>query len=303
VERLLKDRPDAPEGPVLRALVLARMGRYDSAETAFREIAAAKVTPLGTQTALGGLFHLDVLRGRLADAERENERFRELSRSRQLKAGVLGAEARLALVQSLVLRDTAAARRTLAAAEARTPLDSIPVVDRPYVGLVQANARAGNLPRAKQLLAEYERVTPAGVQRDSADLLWMRTALAFGERRPRDVIGAVQALRTNVGCTRCGAYVSGLAWEALAQPDSAIAEYERSLGNEGATVAFGEDALTLPQVHRQLGTLYEARGERAKAVAQYTAFLDLWRGADAALQPQVREVKERLAGLVGEGGR
>ena len=49
--------------------------------------------------------------------------------------------------------------------------------------------------------------------------------------------------------------------------------------------------------------LYEARGERAKAVEQYTAFLDLWRDADPALQPQVREVKERLANLVGEGAR
>ena len=36
---------------------------------------------------------------------------------------------------------------------------------------------------------------------------------------------------------------------------------------------------------------------------QYTAFLDLWRRADPELQPQVREVKERLSRLVGEGAR
>jgi hypothetical protein len=63
------------------------------------------------------------------------------------------------------------------------------------------------------------------------------------------------------------------------------------------------DAHELTQVHRQLGAIYEAQGARAKAVEQYTAFLDLWRDADPALQPQVKEVKDRLSRLVGEGVR
>ena len=63
------------------------------------------------------------------------------------------------------------------------------------------------------------------------------------------------------------------------------------------------EAVSLPQVHRQLGAIYEAKGERKQAVEQYTAFLDLWRRADPELQPQVREVKDRLSRLVGEGGR
>jgi len=49
-----------------------------------------------------------------------------------------------------------------------------------------------------------------------------------------------------------------------------------------------------------MGELYEAKGERAKAVDFYGRFADLWRDADPALQPRVREAKRRLANLVAE---
>jgi DNA-binding SARP family transcriptional activator len=52
---------------------------------------------------------------------------------------------------------------------------------------------------------------------------------------------------------------------------------------------------------RRLGELYEAKGDRAKAVAYYSQFVDLWKDADPALQPAVREAKARVARLVGEG--
>jgi tetratricopeptide (TPR) repeat protein len=207
------------------------------------------------------------------------------------------------ITQVVLLRDTAAARRTLAAAEARAPLDSLAPEDRPYSGLVMANAMAGNLPHARQLAEEYARVTPKLLQRDSADAHWIRVSLAIGEGRPNEALSAIRAARGYRSCVRCFRYQEGLAWEALGQPDSAIAAYETALGVEDDMGTFAADAYTLPQVRRQLGALYEARGNRAKAVEQYSAFLDLWRGADPELQPQVREVKERLAGLVGEGAR
>jgi tetratricopeptide (TPR) repeat protein len=206
-----------------------------------------------------------------------------------------------AFLQAVVLRDTAAARRSLAALEATQAFDSLDPVDRPYTNLVAANVRAGNVTRAKQLLADYERVVPKNIQRDSTDAYVMQAYVALGERRWRDAVTALRALRATSGCRRCGRYEEGIAWEQLAQPDSARAAYETSLGHDGQAADFLDDALTRPQVHRQLGTIYEAKGERSKAVEQYTAFLDLWRKADPELQPQVREVKERLSRLVGEG--
>ncbi len=52
--------------------------------------------------------------------------------------------------------------------------------------------------------------------------------------------------------------------------------------------------------YRRLGELHEQRGDTAKAVEYYNEFVELWRDADPELQPQVEDVKRRLAALVGE---
>jgi hypothetical protein len=83
-------------------------------------------------------------------------------------------------------------------------------------------------------------------------------------------------------------------------PDSAIAAYESV---EQATAS--EDNVpflqwALPASLRRLGELYEARGDRVKALEYYGRFVDLWRNADPPLQPAVRDVKARMARLAGE---
>jgi len=57
---------------------------------------------------------------------------------------------------------------------------------------------------------------------------------------------------------------------------------------------------TLPPSLRRLGELYEARGDRAKALEYYGRFVDLWKGADPELQPVVRDMRARAARLAGE---
>ena len=49
--------------------------------------------------------------------------------------------------------------------------------------------------------------------------------------------------------------------------------------------------------HLARGQMYEELGERAKAEAAYQQFVDLWREADPALQPQVRAAQAGLARL------
>ena len=61
-----------------------------------------------------------------------------------------------------------------------------------------------------------------------------------------------------------------------------------------------DDSYNLAPVLRRTGELYEARGDRTRAAATYQRFVDLWRNADPELQPQVIEVKRRLAGLTAE---
>ncbi|HXY69493.1 MAG TPA: hypothetical protein VEH62_08590, partial [Gemmatimonadales bacterium] len=53
----------------------------------------------------------------------------------------------------------------------------------------------------------------------------------------------------------------------------------------------------LAPVYRRLGELYEAKGDRARALDYYGRFVDLWKNADPELQPAVREVRQRLSRL------
>lgn len=57
------------------------------------------------------------------------------------------------------------------------------------------------------------------------------------------------------------------------------------------------DPANLPGVRERLGQLYEAKGNTAKALENYRAFIDLWRNADAEVQPRVAEARRRVAKL------
>jgi len=65
------------------------------------------------------------------------------------------------------------------------------------------------------------------------------------------------------------------------------------------------DPIFRANTHRRLAELYEAKGDTAKAVEQYRAFIELWKNADPDLQPRVTEAKRRLAQLtpVEKGGK
>jgi tetratricopeptide (TPR) repeat protein len=53
----------------------------------------------------------------------------------------------------------------------------------------------------------------------------------------------------------------------------------------------------LAGMYKRLGELYEAKGDREKAVGHYLKFVELWKNADPELQPKVAAVKQRLARL------
>jgi tetratricopeptide (TPR) repeat protein len=62
------------------------------------------------------------------------------------------------------------------------------------------------------------------------------------------------------------------------------------------------DAFSLAPSYKRLGELYEAKGDRKKAADYYGKFVDLWKDADAELQPGVAAVRQRLARLAQEPG-
>jgi tetratricopeptide (TPR) repeat protein len=161
---------------------------------------------------------------------------------------------------------------------------------------------------AKALLAEW--VRRAGVEDPvyQRDIGLAAGAIAMAEGRPDSAARAYLAYNRSGFLTSVHEYARGLpeaadAFHRAGQADSAIAYYEAALdwpifGNS----AFLDGALWYPIALRRLGELYEARGDRAKALDYYQRFTDLWKDADPELQPQVADVRARIAALAGEPG-
>ncbi len=196
---------------------------------------------------------------------------------------------------------------------ARSPLKGTPADDRPYFSVARTFARLGRPDRARAVLAEYDR--------DARDTAYRRVhepalhdalgELALAENKPSDAVNEFrQADRLPDGpstsCPVCLPVNLARAFDEAHQSDSAIANYEKFLstpyGERVDAPLFAEfadqvDPVYLAGVRRRLGELYEAKGDTAKAVAQYRAFVEQWKNADPELQPRVAEVKRRLEAL------
>ncbi len=166
-------------------------------------------------------------------------------------------------------------------------------------------ALAGDVGKAKAVLARYESATPGGVQ-GVASQSWheVRGSIALAERRFADAIREFRASDTDTSgvpasCVECAQINLARAFDAANQGDSAVATMERYLAIPPARGSYNfYDAYFLrATVHERLGQLYEARGDTAYAVNNYRAFIDLWKRAEPELQPRVADAKRRLEKL------
>src|SRR4029077_1610353 len=96
------------------------------------------------------------------------------------------------------------------------------------------------------------------------------------------------------GCGVCGLPQLAEVYDRQGQADSARALYERYVETPGL-LRWRIDPAELAASYKRLGELYEARNDRKRAAGYYGKFVDLWKDADAELQPGVREVRARLA--------
>jgi thiaminase len=89
----------------------------------------------------------------------------------------------------------------------------------------------------------------------------------------------------------------GYAYDLAQRPDSAIDALTRYVNSTSVLQRIAIDPFFLAGSYKRLGELWEAKADRAKAAHYYAKFVELWKNADAALQPQVADARKRLARL------
>jgi len=180
-------------------------------------------------------------------------------------------------------------------------------IARRYPVFVPALAVSRRPAAARRLLEEFRASFSEGERREYSPLLrFLEGDVLVAEGRPLEAVPLYQAARQE-NCPGCLLARLGRAFDQAGVTDSALAYYQRYVETPPVrmgppTMAALEDDVWLGPTYRRLGELYEQHGDREKALDYYGRFVELWKDADSDLQPLVRETKDRMARLAGEGG-
>jgi hypothetical protein len=127
--------------------------------------------------------------------------------------------------------------------------------------------------------------------------------IALVESKPTEAIAQFKAgLAADGTCFTCFAAPLSRAYDAAGMTDSASAwgdRYLASTDRQRLTVDWRE----MPALLVRLGDISAEKGDRHKAASYYQQYVDLRRSADPSLQPQVADVKKKLAAVAGETGK
>jgi serine/threonine protein kinase/tetratricopeptide (TPR) repeat protein len=253
------------------------------------------------------LAAIALARGRLAEADQHQREAMAASAEDRRPATLVEDAVSLGFTDIWFRRKPARGIQTVESALARYPLDSMKLLERPYLMLAFAYASAGRPQHARALLSEYERVVNPALRRiDESMRRWVWGQVAMAEGRFADAIARFQSYATGSrDCLPCGLAALAQAYDHSGRVDSAIAVYERyvttpSMFRLDEDRQFTNDATQLAPSHKRLGELYEQRGDKEKARSHYSRFVEQWKDSDPELRSTVLEVRERLRRLGGE---
>jgi tetratricopeptide (TPR) repeat protein/tRNA A-37 threonylcarbamoyl transferase component Bud32 len=295
--------PGSPAPLELQGTLALARRNYAAADSVVRQVhEAGRTSPRWLAASSDMLGVSAEAQGRLADAAQYRRDFMAAGEARGLPRDYILGAAALALIDIQYRNRPADGLAVVSAALGKHPLDSMPPADRPYLALADVYAKARRPEQARRYLKEYEAAVPEGVRKG---VLWsgmVYGSVAEAEGRPQEAIAQYQQAYAAAGvCGVCGLPQLAAVYDRVGQTDSARALYQRYAETQ-TPFNWRVDYSQLAPAYKRLGELYEARSDRKRAALYYEKFVDLWKQADAELQPGVREVRGRLAKLAQEPG-
>jgi tetratricopeptide (TPR) repeat protein len=295
--------PESPYPPMWHGYFVSSVdGDYDEMEATLARVEREMQPDLVWQMYAGlARIGADQVRGMLEGSERQIRDFMRIGEERSLPRDYLSGAIELGYIDVRYRGAPDNGARKVEAALERYPLESMVPPDRPYAKLAAFYATVSRLAEAKRLLTEYDELVPEGLRRANPLRHAARGAIAVAEERGSDAVAAYRQWydEEDDDCTTCGLFEIGEAYELVGEPDSALAYYERAIATPSSWKVTTQ-YYWLPQAHVRLGEMYEERDEIDKAIDHYSRFVELWKDADAELQPVVEEVRGRIVRLVGE---
>jgi tetratricopeptide (TPR) repeat protein len=286
-----------------RTLELWGRRDYDGAERIWRE-QADTAPPRRATSAQSGLVGVDLLRGRLRDAERL---FAQVNATRARVLGdtidpVFAAWGQSAIdgeIRGNVPRGVA----TLDAAARVAAGRDVPIATDQSLWLAYGYARLGEPAKAREVLRRYEaRLDPETRQLQTVLLRRTRGAIFLAEGRTDSALAAFRESDNEAdglptqSCTVCVPLFLGFTFDAAGQPDSARKYLTEYVEMPGTGRTFVDRYYLAPSLYR-LGELNEAAGDVPRAIEYYGRFVELWQHADPELQPRVAEARSRMEKL------
>ncbi len=185
------------------------------------------------------------------------------------------------------------ARAALARGMQRVPIASVDPAERPWTDLARLAVEIRDPVLAQQALDGFVRDQAAAAPDPEGRTAFFKAVAAFAGGRNDEAIAQMQlADSRRMTALRYPMVFIGRAHDLAGHPDSAIVWLERFVSTPDPDIHFS--ALYDAGSYKRLGELYEAKGNSAKALENYERFLELWKDAEPALRPKVREVRARV---------
>jgi tetratricopeptide (TPR) repeat protein len=295
INQAAQNLPRNPQVPLMRTQLLAEQLKTDSAAAVLDSLTKARPNDIPTaRTVAFNTAQLRGTNGRIAEFLRYMGTGRQLARQLGNPQASVNAIVDSAYVASWYRNDQATALRYADRAAAHRIFDSLPPDQRPYGFLIDVYATTGRPDKAKVLFQQMAALPDNQTPQAKRGLLGLQALITRAEGRYDEAIREFQTADQG-GCPECSLPDIAMSHDLAGRPDSAMAALTRFV--EARAIPIATKASWLAYSLRRLGELHDAKGNVDQAISFYAQFVELWKNADAELQPQVTKARDRMREL------